>query len=224
MKQCTNCGKLIIDEASFCEYCGAPIKLEKKTTPLKRIFIITGFAVLILVSAILVFEFSQLSTQYASLEKEARRMETENQNLNTLLLTSTAVVDEYSSLGQDYLDLSNLVDEKNDEIANLNSELNDSEDRVSYLENITYCDELFNPDYTNNESMSLALINFVAGLGAAPTDGYWETIWDNSSAALHEVISIKDGYQVSDKFVVFFDDDLYSEGVFFINYRCWLDR
>jgi len=80
--------------------------------------------------------------------------------------------------------------------------------------------------YETNDEMVKELQDFVRTFYGSPIDYEWDYIWTNAHAALHEVnVDDEEDGLVGYKFIVYYGDVREeTNGVFFLNEVCWLDR
>ena len=106
---------------------------------------------------------------------------------------------------------------------------NDSKNKVIDLQSLLFCEEryMFSPNYADNYAVSNALKAFVKEYsGEKISDATWYEIWNNSRAAMHSVMVYTDEQIFGYRFLVYFEEKGlgFSDGVFFIDNGCWLDR
>jgi hypothetical protein len=87
----------------------------------------------------------------------------------------------------------------------------------------------FHPDYSSNPAMSKALQAYVKNLsgGIIQNDTTWVSIWSNYKSAIHYIYYLnQDQTRIIWPFVVFFVEKglAVKQGVFDLNYQCWLDH
>jgi hypothetical protein len=86
--------------------------------------------------------------------------------------------------------------------------------------------DLFKPDYTSNETMSLALRHLIEDNGGGKVKtAVWNVLWDGARAAQHYIeLTYQNGLPAHYQFIVWFKEKSYLPGVFWVNNECWLDK
>ncbi len=117
---------------------------------------------------------------------------------------------------------------RDQELEELTSEaefLRESRRRFQQKASGAFCATSRSFDFSSNTSVHRDLRELTSQYGHPVGGGGWTLIWNNRDAAYHDIrVRDDDGNTYAWKYVVFFDEDRFSDSIFDVNYRCWMEH
>ena len=154
----------------------------------------------------------ELINNNSQLEESIQRNDTLSSDLDNALATQDALQAKSDGLKQTS--------------GALRTQYNQSQSELTRLQGAVSCDltDSFiesNPNYSSNSTISNSIKKLLEDIRGDISDAKWDVIWSDSRVAMHEITS-NEGVDV---FIAYFDEgDYRSEGVYWVNLQCWLER
>ena len=205
-----------------------------------KIFIITTivFFVGLVVAGIFIFDFSSTNKELSldnqkiegELEDTIEELEEALDQVDTLEEENSTQAEELVNLLAELETLTSDYEEKSGELDALSAEHLALEEEFEFFEDFNFCEDKYyegvDIDYSSNETVSQSLVEWWDGFrdGAVITDANWYPFWTDHDISRHKLnYNVGGSGNYSQNFIVFFETDTYTGGVYFVWKQCWLD-